>query len=127
MNTLNRVLLLNSLSSGVTGLGLILFASTVATLFGVSTGTAFTEVGIFLVVFAIVVFMESRSNPHRVGRLRLIIVADVTWVVVSLAIVFLQLFNLTTIGYATIGAVALWVAAMAYLQLMGFKQLVAQS
>jgi hypothetical protein len=37
----------------------------------------------------------------------------------------LQLFNLTPLGYFGIGAVALWVAGMAYLQINGMNRLTA--
>ena len=54
---------------------------------------------------------------------KLIIALDISWVLVSVLIVMLQLFNLTPLGYFAISAVGLWVAGMAYLQINGLKRL----
>ena len=62
MKTLKNVLLVNALSSGATGLGLIAFAAPIAILFGISEPTPVMEVGIFLVVFAILVFRGGQKN-----------------------------------------------------------------
>jgi len=123
MKTLKNVMLVNALSSGATGLGLIAFAAPVAILFGISETTPIMEIGIFLVAFAILVFKEARRTIHNLTMVKLIIALDVSWVLVSLLVVVLQLFNLRVIGYFAIGAVALWVAGMAYLQLNGMKRL----
>lgn len=122
MKTLKNVLLVNALSSGATGLGLIIFASPVAILFGVSKAAPVIEVGIFLVAFAILVFSEARRTIHNLKMVKLIVALDISWVLVSLLVVALQLFNLSPLGYLGIGAVALWVAGMAYLQINGMKR-----
>ena len=123
MKTLKNVLLINALSSGATGIGLIVFARGVADLFGIVAHGALWGVGIFLFSFAVLVFIESRKHPHNPKMVKLIIALDITWVVGSLAIVALQMFNLSGIGYLAISAVAIWVAAMAYLQINGAKQI----
>ena len=123
MKTLKNVLLVNALSSGATGLGLIAFAAPVAILFGISEATPVIEVGVFLFAFAILVFREGRRTTPNLRMVKLIIILDISWVLVSLLVVVLQLFNLTPIGYFGIGAVALWVAGMAYLQINGIKRL----
>ncbi|HET6542389.1 MAG TPA: hypothetical protein VFG46_17985 [Chryseolinea sp.] len=123
MKTLKNVLLVNALSSGATGLGLIAFAAPVAILFGISEATPVIEVGVFLFAFAILVFREGRRTTPNLRMVKLIIILDISWVLVSLLVVVLQLFYLTPIGYFGIGAVALWVAGMAYLQINGIKRL----
>jgi hypothetical protein len=123
MKTLKKVLRINALSSAATGIGLVIFASTLATLFAVENSMIIMEVGIFLIAFAIMVFRESRRTNLHVKMIRLIVLLDSTWVVASLLIIVLQLFNLSVIGYLAIAAVALWVAAMAYLQQNGAKQI----
>lgn len=45
------------------------------------------------------------------------------WVIGSLILILPQLFGLTLLGYILIGAVALWVAAMAILQTRGLQKL----
>jgi len=125
MKTLKNVLLVNALSSGATGLGLIGFAAPIAILFGITESAPILEVGIFLVAFAILVFKEGRRTIHNLKIVKLIIALDIVWVLVSLLVVLLQLFNLTPLGYFGIGAVALWVAGMAYLQINGMNRLTA--
>jgi hypothetical protein len=122
MKSLKNVLLINAVSSGATGVGLIVFARTVADLFGTSQSQAFTGVGIFLVVFAAGVLYEGIQKSPRPLQVYTIITLDVLWVIGSFAIVLPQLFNLSVIGYIAITAVALWVAAMAYLQIREVKQ-----
>lgn len=123
MKTLKNVLLINALSSGATGIGLIVFARGVAELFGIVAYGVLWGVGFFLFSFAVLVFVESRRYPHNPRTVKLIIALDVMWVVGSLVIVLLQMFNLSGIGYLATSAVALWVAAMAYLQINGVKQI----
>lgn len=125
MKTLKNVLFINALSSGATGVGLIVFASWIAELFGVITPTPVMGVGFFLVGFAILVFRESRRTILHVKMIRLIVLLDSAWVVTSLIVIVLQLFDLSSVGYFAIGAVAVWVGAMAYLQSSGVRQLTA--
>lgn len=126
MTSLKNVLLINALSSGATGAGLVAFAGSIANLFGHTRSEAFWLVGLFLIVFSIVVFMESRQQSLRENRVRFIVILDTLWVVGSVAIVVLQLFNLSTIGYFLVGGVAAWVALMAYLQAIGLKKMVSK-
>ncbi|ELR71163.1 hypothetical protein C900_02967 [Fulvivirga imtechensis AK7] len=111
------------MSSGATGLLMVFFSTQLAEWFGVSESSGFAGVGIFLVAFAILVFAEARSHPHRKGRLRLIIVMDIMWVIGSIIILLFQPFSFTSIGNVLTAGVALWVAGMAYFQFAGLKQL----
>ena len=115
-------MLVNSVSSGATGLLLAIASGSMATLFGTDQAQPFLEVGIFLVLFSIIVFIIGNNNLPRPGSVRIIIMADTLWVVVSLVIVLFQLFDLSVVGYIVISAVASWVAVMAYLQFNGLKQ-----
>jgi len=123
MISLKNVLLINAVSSGATGIGLVVLADTVAELFGTSAAGAVMGVGIFLVVFAAGVLNEALQRTTRITHVYIIIALDILWVIGSVAIVLPQLFNLSAIGYIAITAVALWVAAMAYLQMKGVKQI----
>lgn len=125
MKTLKNVLLINALSSAATGIGLVVFAPIVADLFGISAYKVLWGVGVFLFSFAAMVFIESRKYHHNLKMVRLIIALDITWVLGSVAIVLLQMFQLSGIGYFAVSAVAIWVAAMAYLQISGVKQITA--
>lgn len=123
MLSLRNVLIINSLSSGITGIGLMAFAPFIATIFGVSQVQAFQGTGIFLLAFALLVFYVSRQKLLSPSQVRIIITLDLLWVAGSLAIVGLQLFSLSNIGYIEIAVIAAWVAAMAYLQWRGLKEI----
>lgn len=125
MISLRNVLLINGVSSGATGLLILFFGNAVASLFGAGGPTAFWAVGIFLILFAGLVVNEGLKASARPKRVRLIIVLDVLWVVNSAAIVVLQLFDLSALGYMAISAVAAWVALMAFLQFRGLKTIIA--
>jgi hypothetical protein len=124
MITLKNVMLINAVSSGVTGAGLVLASGVIAGLFETDETVPFIGVGLFLLVFATIVYLVSRKNPMNSNAVRLIIAADTLWVVVSLVIVLFQIFKISMMGYLLIGAVAIWVAAMAYLQFNGLNQIV---
>lgn len=117
---------LNAATSAATALGLITFSGIVAELFQVTNTQPFVEVGIFLIVFAAKVGYEAWKTPMRKGHVQFIIIMDVLWVLASIVLIEFQLFNLSLIGYWAIAAVALWVAAMAFLQWRGLKQTVAR-
>ena len=123
MTALRNILIINAVSSGITGLILVIVPGFVANLFATSGTTAFVGVGIFLVAFAIVVFVASLQDPLRANAVSLIVALDTLWVLTSLAIIVLQLLNVSTLGYFLIGVVAAWVALMAYLQFNGKRQL----
>lgn len=123
MKMLKNVMLINAISSGATGLGLAVFPKAVAGLFETTATMPFIEVGVFLVAFAALVFSVGRGNPVNARAVRLVIVLDTLWVIGSAAIVLLQPFPISVIGYVMIGAVAVWVAAMAYLQSAGLRQM----
>lgn len=125
MISLKNVLLINAVSSGATGIGLVVLAETVAELFGTTATGAVMGVGIFLVVFAAGVLNEAVQRTTRINPVYIIIALDILWVAGSIAIVLPQLFQLSAIGYIAITAVAMWVAAMAYLQIRGVKQIAA--
>lgn len=121
MNMLKNVLLINALSSGATGVLLVLFPGLVAGLCGATLLWPFVAAGLFLIVFAALVFVQSRKQVMQKGWIKLIIALDIIWVIESLIIVVPQLFGLSFLGYFLIGAVAGWVALMAFLQLRGLR------
>ncbi|WP_162915554.1 hypothetical protein [Paraflavitalea soli] len=125
MNMLKNVLLINALSSGATGVLLVLFPGLVAGLCGATLTWPFVAAGLFLIVFAALVFVQSRKQVMQKGWIKLIIALDIIWVIESLIIVVPQLFGLSFLGYFLIGAVAGWVALMAFLQSRGLKQYLA--
>ncbi len=119
---LKNVLLINALTSGATGMLLVLFPAMMANLCGATYAWPFTAAGIFLIAFAGLVFIQSRQQVPQKGWVKLIIALDIVWVIESLIIVVPQLFGLSFMGYLLIGAVAGWVGLMAILQSKGLKQ-----
>ncbi|QMU29356.1 hypothetical protein [Adhaeribacter radiodurans] len=125
VTTLKTVMLINALSSGATALLLLSMPGIISDLFGRGEKLPFMVVGLFLLVFAFIVFTQSRRSFIHKGWLKFIIALDILWVLESVLILIPHLFRFTTIGYILIAAVALWVAVMALLQARGLKQLTA--
>jgi hypothetical protein len=123
MMPLKNVLIVNGVSSGATGIGLVAFARLAANLFGVPHSGVFSGTGIFLLVFAAVVLFEAFRDSIRIKQVQIIIALDILWVIVSVFVVLLMLSKISAIGNILIIAVALWVAAMALLQVKGLKQI----
>jgi hypothetical protein len=122
MKTLRNVLLINGASSGATGLLLVAAPGFFASLFDTTATVPFVGTGIFLLAFAVLVIAEGMRKELSPARVRLIILLDTLWVVASVVIIVLGAFAISALGYAMIGAVALWVALMAYLQFAGLKK-----
>jgi hypothetical protein len=123
MFSLKTVLQINSVSSGAVALLLIAFSGFISQWFGVSESAPFIGVGIFLLLFAVYVFYQSRKEPLHSKGIQTIIITDSLWVTVSALLILFQLFELSMIGYLFIGGVALWVALMAVLQSKGLKRI----
>jgi hypothetical protein len=123
MMKLKNVLLVNALSSAATGFLLVIMNAGAARLFGTAATWPFTATGIFLILFGGMVFIQSRRTEVSKGWVKFIIALDIIWVVESAIILLPRLFGLTSIGYALITAVALWVALMAILQINGLRKL----
>lgn len=121
MKKLKTVLLINAISSGFTGLLLIILAKTVASIFGVTETSPFIAVGVFLVLFALYVYSVSKKQPAMEKAVRLVIVLDTAWVLTSAVTIVLLQSAITFIGIVIIVAIALWVAGMAYLQNKGLQ------
>lgn len=121
MIQLTTTMQINALTSGATGVGLIAAANPIAALFGVTETVPFIATGAFLVVFAIYVFAVSKGKPINPGAVRFVIIMDILWVVASVIAIFALFSLISGVGSFAIGAVAAWVAGMAYLQSAGLK------
>lgn len=120
---LKNVLLVNGASSGATGVLLVAFARFIADLFQVTSAMPFVSVGVFLVLFAMLVISVAMNANGQTKKVQVIIVLDVVWTVTSFLFVIFFHDEIPMIGNALIIGVALWVAAMAYLQTKGLKQI----
>ncbi len=122
MKTLKTVLQVNAISSGVTGIGLVIFSKTIASLFEVAQNEPFIAVGVFLVLFSAYVLSVGLSKQIDSVKVKTIIVADVAWVIASIVATVVLFNTISIIGIVAIEAVAVWVAMMAYLQNSGLKK-----
>lgn len=122
MLPIKTTLLVNGISSGVTGIGLIAIARTVAGIFGVSQSAPFAGTGIFLVLFAMLVVSAGLKKTTNPSTVRLITALDLLWVVASVILVIADGRYFSFIGNVLIVAVAAWVGMMAILQRQWLKK-----
>lgn len=119
---MSNILRLNAISSGLTGLLLLLLPGMIAPMMGVANKMALVAVGGFLVLFAIFVFEVSLGKPIKSKAVKVVIALDTAWVIVSaIALIFL-LPVLTLIGNALVIGVAAWVGVMIYLQRKALRE-----
>lgn len=123
MKNLKTIMLINAVSSGATGLLLVLLSGYISNLFGSTNAVTFKGVGIFLLLFSVFVFTHSLKNPYNTGAVKAIISMDAIWVGSSLIILITNMFSFTLVGNLITGGVALWVLLMAVLQAKGLKQI----
>lgn len=120
---LKQILLINAISSGVTGILLVIMPHVFATIFKIYQTAPFTFTGWFLILFALFVMVTAFRTAVYAKWTRIIIGVDTLWVIVSI-IAALALFPLISIvGIIIILAVAGWVGLMAYLQNKSLKNL----
>lgn len=113
MKNLKSVLMLNAITSAITGLLLVLFSGFITELFELNASSAITAVGVFLLVYATYVIYAANWN---LGHTSIVIALDVLWVIASAIVVITLGFQISSIGIAMIVGVALWVGLMALLQ-----------
>lgn len=121
--TLKNVLLINAVSSGVTGILLALTPGFFATLFNVNTTFPFTAVGIFLIIFSLFVLTNAFRDPIQKSWTKVIIGLDISWVLGSVIAVAILFSSISLLGSIIIIAVAGWVGLMAYLQNKGLTNI----
>lgn len=119
LNTLRA----NAVFSFLCGIDAILFNQFFMSLFGISTSYVFPVLGVGLLIFGATVFYESRRKPIKPLAVKAIIGQDVVWVVGSALIILTNVFSFSTTGLWLTAVVAILVAAFAYLQYRGMKQL----
>lgn len=128
-HSLSLTLTLDAITSAASGLLLLVAGGPIATLispaselFGVGLPTVCRAVGLFLLVFAGLALVASRSVPARTGLVWEVFALNVAWVIGSVVLVELAWDGLTLLGRLAIVAVALVVAAFALLQGVGLKR-----
>lgn len=120
---LKKVLLINGISSGATGLLLTLMHQVFANVFEVEMTTPFLATGIFLILFSVIVLASAIVKPIRPNAVRTITALDILWVLGSIICVGALYATISGWGSFLISAVGLWVGLMAYLQLRFLKNI----
>ncbi len=123
MKTLKNILLINAISSGVTGLILIILPRIIANIFEVVQSWPFLAIGMFLVLFALLVGYAATRQFPKAALIKFIIILDCLWVIVSFLIMLFMPLNLSLWGLLLTGGVAAWVGLMAGLQYSSLRNL----
>jgi hypothetical protein len=121
MISLQNILRINSVSSGLAGLLLSFFPNKAAEVFGVTGGFPFMATGLSLILFAAFVFRVSIDMPIQLNKVKIVIALDLLWVVASAIAIPLLVSELSLLGILLIAAVMTWVALMAILQSKAMK------
>lgn len=118
---LRRVLAIDAVFSGASGIAMIVFADLLANLLQLPA-ELISEAGMVLVPFAAFVgFVASRSEPARFA-VWIVIALNVVWVVDSIVLLFTGWVAPNALGYAVVIAQAAGVLALADLEYMGLKR-----
>lgn len=121
MKELKKYLTINSIFSTISGLTMLLFSSNLNKLFNIDNVYVFPIIGSNLLVFsAFVWFVFSRQLTNKI-LVTTITILDALWVIGSLAIVSLGLFDLSQDSNILISIVAVWIAFLAYKQYINSK------
>jgi len=118
---LRRVLVVDAVFSGVSGIAMIMFAELLASLLQLPVDLI-SEAGIVLLPFAAFVgFVASRSEPSRFA-VWAIIAINIVWAVDSIVLLFTGWVAPNALGYAVVIAQAAGVLVLADLEYMGVKR-----
>ncbi len=121
MNELKKYLTLNSVFSALSGLTMLAFSSLLNDIFNIQDAYVFLVIGINLIIFSIFVWFVSSKQLGNKKLVNLICILDLLWVLGSLTIILLSLFDLSQNGYIIIGIVAIWIAFLAFQQFKNNK------
>lgn len=116
MVNLKNVLILNAVTSMLTGILLVVILDPIASLFSVPNTLPFTAAGVFLIVYSLFVLYTSKQLKNNFKLVNWVIALDILWVVKSIIVVLLFSKTISILGTVLILAVAAWVSLMAFLQ-----------
>lgn len=93
---LHSALLGNSIFCFLSGLDFTLFSRPVAEFLGLPSSVVILALGIGLIAYTLVVFLQSRAQPLNLPFVRFDILADILWVIGSTVLVFTNLVAFTS-------------------------------
>lgn len=120
MKALKTYLRINSIFSLLSGVIMAHFSDAFLIFFNIAENNnkfLFDYIGLSLILFAFFVWYVSTKQLHSIFLVKLISFLDILWVIGSVIIVTLQLFNLSLKGYIIISVVAIWIGFLAFKQL----------
>ncbi|MEP3244711.1 MAG: hypothetical protein ABJN40_11180 [Sneathiella sp.] len=119
---LKYTLLTNAATSAITGLLCLVANGFLTDLMGLASTIYLYIVGAGLLVFAADVYFTATKSPIKPLFVKMIIGADISWVVGSFLLTFLMPEYFTLTGIVLIEVIALGVLGFAVLQSVGLKQ-----
>lgn len=122
MKTLQKFLTINYLFSTASGLAMLLLTTMLNRLFGISNTYVFPLIGVNLLFFAAFVFYVAKWQLNNKALVYTVSLLDGCWVLGSLLILLLDPFGLTVPGNTLIGAVAVWIGFLGYMQYRSFEK-----
>lgn len=121
MNELKKYLTINSVFSAICGITMLIFSSGLNSYFYVQNEYVFPVIGLNLIVFSVFVWFVSQKQLTNKTLVNLISGLDALWVLGSLIIILLGLFDLSRNGSILIGIVAVWITFLGYKQFKNNK------
>lgn len=123
---LKRALYANAIFSGISGLDFILFSNRITSFLDWPIPWLIPTIGAGLVLFALFIVLVARTSTPNKSLVKIIIASDVTWILLSCAVIFLpatDLLALTTGGKWAVAILADIVLVFAILQFLGLRRL----
>ncbi len=120
---LQKILLVDSLSSGAAGIAFIVASGPIAAFVGVANPLALVILGILFVVFAAAVYYTASREPINRRAVWLIFELNVVYVVGSAIILLANAFGLSTEGRWLVLILADLVAVYAVIEFVGLRRL----
>ena len=120
---LRNTLLANAIFSTLCAIDFLIFAQPISTFLGWSNGWVLPLIGIGLLGFALYVVSVARAPQIDTSAVKSIIVADITWVILSILVIATPIVPLTLGGKWGVAIVADIVAGFALLQFLGLRRI----
>lgn len=118
---LHLALLIDAVATAACAIGILLFPTELAQLFGLPA-VLLTGAGVFMLGYAAVVVWMSRQETLRRWAVWTIIVGNALWAIDCAALAFVGVFDPSTLGIAFLLAQAALVIGFAELQYVGMKR-----
>ena len=120
---LQNVLKANAVFSMLSGSAILFFGNSIAEMMNISNAIILMVIGVGLILFGSFVWYQASRSNINIKKVKMIIIQDWIWVLGSILIIGLQLFQISFNGYILMGIVALIVADFAFFQKYYLKRI----